>query len=141
MFMIRPVQEKDAAALAELMTQLGYPTVERQMTERIRLILNDTNLATFVAVESGIVCGMVGISTAPSYAHDELTGRILALVVSDHARGRGVGRKLVAKAEDYLRAKGVARLIVTTRFERKEAHRFYAMLGFAANGFRFKKRI
>jgi len=138
---IRGVEARDMNALADLMTQLGYETRASEMQMRMETILKNKNYATFVAVTGGKVCGMIGTFTCYSYEHNSPGARILALVVSDKIRGRGVGQALIAAAEKDLAQRNIKRLAVNTRFERKEAHEFYEKLGYTRNGFRFVKEL
>jgi ribosomal protein S18 acetylase RimI-like enzyme len=139
--MIRPAEECDAAALAELMTQLGYATSADEMTSRLRAIFHDKTFATFVAVEADEVCGMIGVSASSSYEHNDRNGRIIALVVDARMRRRGLGRQLLAFAEDYLARENVGRIVLTSRFTREEAHKFYESLGYMRTGLRFMKQL
>src|SRR6266404_4267309 len=115
--MVRAVEGADMEALADLMTQLGYPTRASEIQMRMETILANKNYATFVAVSKGKVCGMIGTFTCYSYEHNSPGGRILALVVSEKMRGRGVGHELVAAAEEDLAQKNISRVAVNTRFE------------------------
>jgi GNAT superfamily N-acetyltransferase len=138
---IRRAETADAAALADLLTQLGYPTRASEMEMRMEAIFADKNYATFVAVSEGEVCGMIGTFTCYSYEHNSPSGRILALVVSEKMRGRGVGQALIAAAENDLARRNIHRVAVNARFERKQAHEFYEKLGYTRNGFRFVKEL
>jgi N-acetylglutamate synthase-like GNAT family acetyltransferase len=138
---IRAAEVADVEALADLMTQLGYETRASEMQMRMEAILTNKNYATFVTVSKGKVCGMIGTFTCYSYEHNSPSGRILALVVSDKMRGRGIGHALVAAAEKDLAQKNIRRIAVNTRFERKEAHEFYEKAGYTRNGFRFVKEL
>jgi len=138
---VRAAEAADIEALAELMTQLGYETRASEMQMRMEAIRGDKHYATLVAVSKGKVCGMIGTFTCYSYEHNSPGGRILALVVSEKMRGRGVGRALVAAAEKDLAQKNISRVAVNTRFERKEAHEFYEKAGYKRNGFRFVKEL
>src|SRR6266404_5899560 len=109
---IRRAEMSDAAALADLMTQLGYPTRASEMEMRMETIRSDKNYATFVAVSGGKVCGMIGTFTCYSYEHNNPGGRILALVVSEKVRGKGVGRALIAAAEADFAQRNVRRVAV-----------------------------
>jgi ribosomal protein S18 acetylase RimI-like enzyme len=138
---IRAPEAADVEALADLMTQLGYETRASEMQMRMEAILANKNYATFVAVSKGKVCGMIGTFTRYSYEHNGPSGRILALVVSEKMRGRGIGDALIAAAEKDLAQRNIRRVAVHTRFERKEAHEFYEKAGYARNGFRFVKQL
>jgi GNAT superfamily N-acetyltransferase len=138
---IRRAEMADATALADLMTQLGYPTRASEMEMRMETIFADKNYATFVAVSAGKVSGMIGTFTCYSFEHNNPGGRILALVVSENARGRGVGHALIAAAEADFAQRSVRRVAVNTRFERTEAHEFYEGVGYTKNGFRLVKEL
>ena len=138
---VRPAESGDAASLADLMTQLGYPTRASEMEMRMEVICADKNYATFVAVSDGKVCGMIGIRISYSYEHNGPGGAILALVVSEKMRGHGVGEALITAAENDLAQKNINRLAVYTHFRRTEAHEFYEKLGYTKNGFRLVKEL
>src|SRR4030081_748625 len=138
---IRAAEAAAEEGLEDLMTQLGYEARGSEMQMRMEAILANENYATFVAVSKGKVCGMIGTFTCYSYEHNSPSGRILALVVSEKMRGRGVGHALIAAAERDLAQKNISRVAVNTRFERKEAHEFYEKAGSTRNGFRFVKEL
>ena len=138
---VRRAEVGDAAALADLMTQLGYPTRTSEMEMRMEGISADKNYATFVAVSGGKVCGMIGTRTSYSYEHNSPGAAILALVVSDNMRGRGVGRALMTAMEHDLAQKNIRRVAVYTHFRRTDAHEFYEKVGYTKNGFRLIKEL
>jgi GNAT superfamily N-acetyltransferase len=139
--LIRPVELSDAAVLATLMCQLGYETRTAEMEMRLNTILSDPRYRTFVGVAEGRVCGMIGTFCHHSYEHNNQSARILALVVAEKLRGRGVGRALVRAAETDLLARNITRVAVNTHLTRKEAHLFYERLRYEKNGFRFFKKL
>ena len=138
---IRVAELADASALAALMCELGYETRTADMEMRLESILTDARYKTFVAVSTGKICGMIGTFCHYSYEHNDMGGRILALVVGENMRGRGAGRKLVVAAENDFAQRNIRRIALDTRFERKDAHEFYEKFGYAKNGFRFVKNL
>ena len=140
-FRIRDAKLSDAPALAQLMCELGYETTIAEMRERLKLILTDARFRTLVAEIDNRVCGMIGTLTHVSHEHNDLSGKIIALVVSKKHRRSGVGRALIAEAERDFARRGVTRLSLTTRLTRVEAHRFYKALGYSPNGRRFVKKL
>jgi ribosomal protein S18 acetylase RimI-like enzyme len=137
---IREANPGDAAALAGLMCELSYETTESEMAKRLRSIMGDPHYQTFVAVSDGQVCGMIGTFAGPSHEHNDLSGRIVALVVSKAMRRRGIARRLIQAAEEDFSRRKVTRVALTTRLTRKDAHRFYEELGYERNGFRYASR-
>jgi GNAT superfamily N-acetyltransferase len=138
---IRAAQLSDAAALAGLMCELGYDTTEAEMLLRLKRILVDERYRTFVAERDGQACGMMGTVASYSFEHNDLGGRILALVVTSDSRRSGIARRLMAAAEQDFAERKITRIAVNTRFERNNAHQFYEALGYRRNGFRFVKTL
>ena len=138
---IRAAEVNDAAALAHLMCELGYETTKSEMQMRMERIVTDERCRTFVAVCDGKVCGMISTVTYPSYEHNDLSGRILALVILRPMRRRGIGRALIATAEKDFAQRGIRRIALNTRLAREDTHKFYESLGYEPNGFRFTKDL
>ena len=138
---IREGKLSDAADLAALICELGYETTSAEMESRLISILKDPRYKTLVALNDDKICGMLGTVSASSYLHNDLNGRIIALVVSRESRQRGIGVRLIAAAEKNFIQRGITRVTLTTRFEREEAHRFYEKVGYARTGFRFAKNL
>lgn len=138
---IREAKLSDAPKLAALMCELGYKTTRSEMRRRLKSILNDARYGTFVAEIGNEGCGMIGTLTHMSHEHNDLSGKIIALVVSRKQRRSGIGRALIAAAEKDLAMRNITRVTVTTRFAREGAHRFYQALGYSKTGFRFAKTL
>jgi Acetyltransferase (GNAT) family len=85
------VQSGDAAALAQLMCELGYETTKSDMQMRVARIATDERYRTFVAVRDGKVCGMIGTFAYYSFGHNNPCGRIVALVVRKDSRRLAFG--------------------------------------------------
>jgi ribosomal protein S18 acetylase RimI-like enzyme len=140
-FTIRVAEMSDAAALAQLMCELGYETTKSEMQMRVGRIAADDRYRTFVAVRDGKVCGMIGTVTSLSYEHNDSSGRILALAILSTMRRCGIGRALIATAETDFAQRGIRRVALNTHLTREEAHKFYESLGYERNGFRFTKDL
>jgi len=84
---------------------------------------------------------MIGTFTYSSYEHNDFSGRIVTLVILTAVRRHGVGRALIEAAEKDFAQRGISRIAVNTRLVRKAAHRFYEVLGYERNGYRFVKRL
>ena len=138
---IRDAELNDAPELAVLVCELGHQTDHTEMETRLELILLNPAYKTFVAIMDASVCGMIGMLTYPSYEHNDASGRILALVTSRTARRRGIGRALIATAEKDFAQRGIRRVSLDTRPTREDAHKFYQLLGYERNGWRFVKQL
>jgi GNAT superfamily N-acetyltransferase len=138
---IRVARIDDAAPLALLMCELGYETTQSEMQARLEGIATDERYRTFVAVRDDKVCGMVGTITSLSYEHNDVGGRILALVTLRTMRRHGIGRVLIATAEKDFTQRGIRRIALNTQLIRDDAHKFYESLGYERNGWRFVKQL
>jgi GNAT superfamily N-acetyltransferase len=138
---IRAAEMNDAAALAQLMCELGYETTASEMQMRMERVAADERYRTFVAVCDGRLCGMIGTVAYPSYEHNDSGGRILALAILRAMRRRGIGRALIATAEKDFAQRGISRLALNTQLAREDAHKFYESLGYERNGWRFVKQL
>jgi ribosomal protein S18 acetylase RimI-like enzyme len=138
---IRKAKLRDARQLAALICELGYETTSSEMRRRLKMILNDARYGTFVAEIEREICGMIGTLTHMSHEHNDLSGKIIALVVSENQRRSGIGRALITSAEKEFVKRNITRVTLTTRFAREEAHQFYEALGFSRTGYRFAKTL
>jgi ribosomal protein S18 acetylase RimI-like enzyme len=138
---IRAARLSDAPRLAVLMCNLGYETTSDEMRARLKSILKDVRYSTFVAKIGKELCGIIGTLTHISHEHNDLSGKIVALVVSKKQRRRGIGRALIAAVEKDFARRNVTRVTLTTRFERDEGHQFYEAVGYTRTGLRFAKNL
>ena len=128
---VRVARAADAGALAELCTQLGYPSTTAELEQRLERLMGEPDHVVYVAEVPGY--GVAGFLHASSGMALETGPRaeILGLVADATLRGRGIGRTLVAEAERWAREKGYTALHVRCNVVRNEAHAFYEGLGFA----------
>jgi len=128
---IRPMTGADAPFVADLTTQLGYPSTAEEAAERLAsLAERPTEHAALVAEEDGNAVGWVHVALVPALAMD-LTADIGGLVVDDAHRSGGIGAELLAAAEAWAREHGAARMVVRSRIARERAHQFYERKGYA----------
>ncbi|HVO76794.1 MAG TPA: GNAT family N-acetyltransferase [Candidatus Bathyarchaeia archaeon] len=128
--MIRTIRETDAPAVAALAAQLGYPMTAEEGRERIRLILEDSEGAVFVAeTDAGAVAGWVYVFGAHRLQTDPFA-EIGGLIVDEAQRSKGIGTALMETAQSWARARGYAKVLVRSNVIRSLAHEFYRKLGF-----------
>lgn len=138
---VRMAQNQDCAALARLVTQLGYPTDTAAMQRRFPMLSAIDHAAAFVAEHGNEICGMLGVDFYRVWHRDEPLGHLATMVVDERYRGEGVGTALLATAENWLRDHGVHHTVLTSASHRIEAHRFYLKHGYALTGQRFAKTL
>lgn len=136
---IHPAAASDADAIADLVTQLGYPTSPAQMEGRLARIFADGEYATLVASQDGRVVGFVGIRLAVTYESDEPFGEIRAMAVEAGSRRKGIGRRLLQAAESALIERGARVFVLSSGNHRAGAHRFYEANGYSFTGRRYRK--
>lgn len=141
--MIRQAKKSDAADLAELMTELGYVTTEDEMRQRLSHLLSVDSYHTAVFEGNHAISGMIGMSHSFAYHSNDTHLRIIAFVVKEEARGRGVGRLLMNEAERWAECKGATTLILNSgnRKERQDAHDIYRHFGFDGKSTGFYKNL
>jgi len=133
-FEIRPAYVDDSGALAELSSQLGYPSTRAQLRRRLAKILANPAHAVFIAEahpRSGDfpLAGWVHAYVERTL-ESEPTVEIGGLVVEESRRGFGVGRLLMERAERWARRTGCPTLTVRSNVLRTGAHAFYQRLGY-----------
>lgn len=129
---VREAAPGDAAAVASLLVQLGYPdNDEADVRQRLAGWAAEPHGTAFVAEDdSGVVVGVVAIASVPFFERTARFGRIVTLVVADRCRGKGIGRLLMTAAEDEARRLGCQLIEVSSANRRTGAHAFYRGLGY-----------
>ena len=127
---VRRATLRDAERLAELSSQLGYPSTPEAIKRRLRRISNDAEHFVRVAeLESGRVVGWIH-ACASYLIESNPRAEIGGLVVEETCRGSGVGRLLMQHAEDWAGSKRLEAVYLRSNVIRKDAHRFYERLGY-----------
>ena len=138
---MRDATAADAKVLAPLLGELGYPAEADALASRMRRMLSRDDQRVFVAERDGAALGLLALHVFPVLAYDRDLAMIMALVVTESARGLGVGRALIERAEAVGKSLGATRLMVTTHVRRADAHAFYERLGFEFTGRRYGRPI
>lgn len=131
MFALREARIDDAAEIARLAGELGYPVGVDALYARLRELLPMPQHRIVVA--QGDCDDLLGWIAAERRLTLESGERIeiVGLVVGAVARGSGVGRALVVDAEHWALAQGFDAIGVRSNVMREGSHPFYESLGFA----------
>jgi GNAT superfamily N-acetyltransferase len=125
---IRKAEKTDAAELARLSGELGYPTTTIEMENRFDKLSSQSDNGIYVA-ELDFIVGWIHFSiiqTLESNPYAEICG----LVVSESFRGSGIGARLVGFAENWAKEKGFNHIRVRTNILREKTREFYKRVGF-----------
>jgi len=127
---IRRADVTDAAAIAGLLTQLGYPAEAAQVGTRLGAMAALPRHAVFLALgDDGQVQGFVAVERRLMLDLGE-RAEITALVVDAGLRRSGAGRRLVDAARQWVREHGGDVVMVRSNIVRAESHPFYEAQGF-----------
>lgn len=127
---IRRAKLPDAARIAELSGQLGYPSTTEQAKRRLRSIKPAGRNAVFVAESpAGRVIGWTHVSLTPLLEMD-LRAEVNGLIVANEERSRGAGAALLEAAENWARQLNCQYMSVRSNVIRERAHQFYIRNGY-----------
>ena len=130
---IRAVRAGDAAAVAALAEELGYPTAAEEMAPRITALASSPEDAVFVAVlgltpVAWIHVACVTLLESPRYAE------IRGLVVTSSLRGRGIGKRIFLELLKIAHNEGCGRFEWSVLDWNQPAIDFYERLGAKPQG-------
>ena len=126
---IRACGPADAAAVALLSAELGYPTDHETMRSRIEAIVGRHDHGLFVACRAERIVGWIHVAVV-QHVQSDRRAEIGGLVVAEAARSEGVGAQLLAAAEEWAAAHGLAAIVVRSQIKREAAHHFYEREGY-----------
>jgi ribosomal protein S18 acetylase RimI-like enzyme len=134
---VRSARPADAAAIAALVTGLGFAATAAAIAARLPAFRKEPPLVA----EQGEVIGILAWHVTPVLHRPHPVGRITMMAVAKPERRRGIGRALVEAAFERLRSKGCGLVEVTSNADLSGAHAFYRELGFERTSYRFAKPL
>lgn len=126
---IRQAHVEDAAEIAHLATELGYPSTEGEIRARIMRLLQSDAYFLVVAEIGSTIVGWIAAERRLLIESGE-RAEIVGLIVTGSARRTGTGRALVHAAEQWAQRHGLTRMAVRSSVARTESHPFYERLGY-----------
>ena len=126
---VRPARPEDAAELARLSTQLGYPMTPPVAAVQLREVDGHADHALLVADTGGGLAGWIQVSVTRIFESPS-AAEIAGLVVDETRRGEGVGPHLLRAAEGWASRHGCRRVRVRSNVVRERAHAFYVREGY-----------
>jgi GNAT superfamily N-acetyltransferase len=90
--------------------------------------------ALYVAEVAGEIVGTLQLTFIPGLDYVGAERMLIEAVrVARQRRNSGIGKAMIAEAIEIARRRGCQRVELTSSASRKDAHRFYERLGFAAS--------
>jgi len=128
---IRRARLSDAASVAGLSGQLGYPVTESEMAQRLARLIRHPRLGAVLVAETRDqqVVGWLHVSVTP-LLEVPLRAEVNGLIVAEGQRSSGSGYKLLRAAEEWAKSKGCASMSVRSNVVRDRAHSFYLRNGY-----------
>lgn len=126
---LRRARKSDAARIAELSGELGYPATTKEIKTRLARLKPATQHAVFLAEVDKLVIGWIHVSVAPLLEVPR-RAEVNGLIVADGQRSHGAGAKLLKAAEKWARAQGCKGMSVRSNVIRERAHLFYGRHGY-----------
>ena len=126
---IREMCPDDAASVAALSAELGYPVDAETMRARIDRQSAMADHGLFVACQGTRVIAWIHV-LASHHLQGEPRAEIGGLIVTSDVRSSGVGALLVQRAEQWASEHGFAGILVRSQIMREAAHRFYLREGY-----------
>ena len=127
---VRLARESDAAQIAKLAGQLGYPSTTEDILRRMRA-LEPAALHAVLVAESpeGEVIGWGHVSVNQLIEND-VRAELNGLVVAEGQRSLGAGQRILEQAEKWARQRGCRALHLRSNVIRARAHQFYERQGY-----------
>src|SRR3954463_9653430 len=117
---IRRAAASDAAELARLTTQLGYPASEAAIRTRLMRMIDSSEDCLLVAEDSGgELAGWIH-GFLSQLLESDYRVEIGGLLVDERWRRKGIGQGLVKAVDDWAVERGATELSVRCREERTE---------------------
>jgi GNAT superfamily N-acetyltransferase len=126
---LRNARLNDAAEIARLSSELGYPATAQDIAARLTVLLPLSHHHVMVVQGDDGLLGWIAVERRLTLESGERI-EIVGLVVSSVARRSGIGQALVADAECWALAQGFDSIVVRSNVERAESHPFYERLGY-----------
>ena len=129
---IRDAILSDAAEIARLTGELGYPVNAEETAGRLSRVGDRRKQVVLVAVLKEKITGWIQAQVS-EVLESGFRVEIVGLVVAESWRRRGVGRRLVEETERWAIEVGAPAIVVRSNSKRVESHIFYPALGFSSS--------
>lgn len=138
---IRNATADDSPSIAALLSQLGYPADSAEMPARLSRMLKHGGSVVLAVDRDDSPLGLLAMTRHWGLHSSGPIAYIMALIIAETARRRGVGKALVDYAKQWGIDNGCERINVTSAEHRDGAHEFYPAMGLPYTGRRFSATL
>jgi GNAT superfamily N-acetyltransferase len=127
---VRAPAPGDYEKMADLATQLRYPSTDARIRARLEAMVDSDQYAVYVAgLPRGQIGGWIGLRILRSVEQD-VCAQISGLVVDQPLRSQVPGTLLLEEAEKWARSHACGSISVHSNVDRERAHQFYMRNGY-----------
>ena len=138
---IREATIKDVLSIKELVSQLGYASLNTEELQAKMEQYQKEYYKLLVAEVDSKVVGFISLHWFDLFHSAGKLGRITAFCVEEQFRSQGIGQQLIVEAEHVFRSEGCTKMEVTSNMKRLRTHEFYKMQGYDEESKRFSKYL
>ena len=127
---IRTMQIEDAAVVATLLDQMGYPDTLDFLPAKIDQMTKNTQEKLLIVVDQEEVVGFISLHLIPQLAVRGDFMRISYFAVDEKVRSKGIGKMVEDYVSALARQMGCDRIELHSHSRRTKAHDFYFRQGY-----------
>ena len=142
---IRPIEERDFAVVAELLAELGNPPVTPATEATVRAIfqrhLAAPDTASLLAERDGVPIGVLTMHVRERLNRLLPEAWVPNFIITAREQGSGAAQCLFRHACTVARQRGCYRIVLESNYPLTRAHRFYLHEGMTDAGKYFTMRL
>ena len=128
--LIRDAIEDDHESIYYLnLNGLGYDYSKERTKLRLAQVVESKVCKFLIAECNGIIAGYIH-AVDYEVTYSDSMKNVLALVVDERLRGKGIGRALLSAVEAWAKETGSFGIRLNSSMARTEAHKFYEICGY-----------
>lgn len=135
---IRIATPEDAAAIADLINQMGYPVSESESKIRIQQY-SKPSYRLMLAEQEGVTVGLIALHIYEVLHLPAPEGRVISFCVDEKVRNKGVGTYLLNEAERFFKESGCYKIVLNCNLRRTDTHQYYLNRGYQFTSKHFAK--
>jgi predicted N-acetyltransferase YhbS len=135
---LRLAVPEDAASIADLIHQMGYPVSVSEAVDRIKKY-SQPYYRLILAEQGGETVGLIALHIYEVLHLPAPEGRVISFCVDEKIRGNGVGTTLLKEAENFFKESGCYKIVLNCNLRRTDTHLYYENRGYQFTSKHFAK--